>query len=54
MYINEGSFEAEKIEFKEIKLVTDADISVFKNQWGVITVPQLVDNEVLVGGLRGL
>ena len=38
------------IEFEEIKLVTDEEIAEFKENLDVTTVPQLVDNEKLVGG----
>jgi len=38
------------IEYHEITLVTDEQIADFKDKWKVETVPQLIDNGILVGG----
>ena len=39
-----------KIEFEEIELTTDEEIQEFKEKLNVTTVPQLVDDEKLIGG----
>ena len=40
------------IEFKEIKLETQEEIDEFKEKYSVETVPQLLDNNKLIGGFN--
>jgi len=42
------------IEYKEIKLVSDAEIAEFKNTIGVSTVPQLLHGDELIGGFNNV
>ena len=38
------------INFNEINLETEEESTLFKQKWEVTTVPQLIDNNVLIGG----
>jgi len=38
------------IEYIEHKLTNQEEIDIFKNKWNVTTVPQLIDNNNLIGG----
>ena len=40
------------VEFKEIKMETSEEITRFKEIYGVTTIPQLIDNNKLVGGFN--
>jgi len=42
--------QKKNVDFEEIKLVTDEEVSTFKDKFNVTTVPQLVDDEKLIGG----
>ena len=42
--------QKKNVDFEEIKLVTDEDITEFKDKFNVTTVPQLVDDDKLIGG----
>jgi len=49
-----GLLKKRNIDFEEVVLSTDEDFLEFKNKYGVETVPQLFDNDILIGGYNNV